>query len=94
MTVVLAGPDYPARSDYTGAAIDGIDEATAGGALVFHGGTAARDGRLVTAGGRILSVTALAPTVREARERAYQGVEKVTFEGVRFRTDIAAVSDG
>ncbi len=94
VTVVLAGPEYPARSDYSGAAITGVEEATAGGALVFHGGTAVRDGRLVTNGGRILSVTALAPTVREARERAYEGVEKVTFEGVRFRTDIAAAAGG
>jgi phosphoribosylamine---glycine ligase len=94
VTVVLAGPDYPARSDYTGAAIDGIAVATASGALVFHGGTAARDGRLVTAGGRILSVTALAPTLSEAREQAYAAVNKVRFEGVRFRRDIAAVIDG
>lgn len=92
VTVVLAGPDYPARSDYSGAAIDGIDEATTGGALVFHGGTAARDGRLVTNGGRILSVTALAPTVSAARDRAYAAAEKVTFEGVKYRRDIAAVA--
>ena len=57
VTVVLAGPDYPARSDYDGAPIEGIAEAEAGGALVFHGGTALRDGALVTSGGRILSVT-------------------------------------
>jgi phosphoribosylamine--glycine ligase len=94
VTVVLAGPDYPARSDYNGAAIEGIDAATSAGALVFQGGTAARDGRLVTAGGRILSVTALASTIGEARERAYQGVDKVRFEGVRFRTDIAAAAGG
>jgi phosphoribosylamine---glycine ligase len=90
VTVVLAGPDYPASSDYNGAAIDGIDAAAAGGALVFHGGTAARDGRLVTAGGRILSVTGIGPTVAEARERAYAGVGKIAFDGMRFRSDIAA----
>jgi phosphoribosylamine--glycine ligase len=90
VTVVLAGPDYPARSDYDGAPIDGIDAAGAGGALVFHGGTATRDGRVVTAGGRILSVTALGPTVAEARAAAYAGVEKIAFAGARFRTDIAA----
>ena len=92
VTVVLAGPDYPARSDYAGAPIDGVEAAEAGGALVFHGGTAARDGRLVTNGGRILSVTALAPTVAEARERAYRAVAEVSFAGVRFRTDIAAAA--
>ena len=94
MTVVLTGPDYPARSDYAGVAIDGLAEAEAGGALVFHGGTAVRDGALVTNGGRILSVTALAPTVSDARARAYAAVDKLTFEGMRFRTDIAAVSGG
>jgi phosphoribosylamine--glycine ligase len=90
VTVVLTGPDYPTRSDYSGAAIDGLVEAEADGALVFHGGTAVRDGHLVTNGGRILSVTALGPTVADARHRAYQAVAKVSFEGARFRTDIAA----
>jgi phosphoribosylamine--glycine ligase len=94
VTVVLTGPGYPARSDHTGAAITGIAEAEAGGAIVFHGGTAVRDGRLVTNGGRILSVTALAPTIGEARARAYAAVDKVTFEGVRYRTDIAAAAGG
>jgi phosphoribosylamine--glycine ligase len=92
-TVVLTGPDYPARSDYAGAAITGIPEAEAAGAIVFHGGTAVRDGRLVTNGGRILSVTATGPTVAEARQRAYEGVDRVSFEGMRFRRDIAAVAD-
>ncbi len=93
VTVVLAGPDYPARSDYAGAPITGIAEAEAAAAIVFHGGTAARDGTLVTNGGRILSVTATGPTVAEARRLAYEGVDRVSFEGKRFRTDIAAVSD-
>ena len=90
MTVVLAGPEYPDRSDYAGAVITGVDEATATGALVFQGGTAARDGRLLTNGGRILSVTGIAQSVAQARGRAYAAVEKVTFEGMRCRTDIAA----
>ncbi|HZO97531.1 MAG TPA: phosphoribosylamine--glycine ligase [Gaiellaceae bacterium] len=94
VTVVLTGPDYPARSDYAGAAIEGIEAAEARGAIVFHGGTAARDGRLVTSGGRILSVTALAPELAEARRRVYEAVGEVTFEGVRFRSDIAAVAGG
>jgi len=92
VTVVLAAPDYPERSDYAGADIAGLDEAQAEGAIVFHGGTAVRGGRLVTNGGRILSVTALGPSVPEARERAYAAVDKVTFEGARFRRDIAAVA--
>jgi phosphoribosylamine---glycine ligase len=90
VTVVLAGPEYPGRSDYTGAAIIGIHEAEAAGAIVFHGGTAVRDGTLLTNGGRILSVTATGPTVAEARRLAYEGVDKVSFEGMRFRRDIAA----
>ena len=89
VTVVLAGPDYPARSDYAGAAIEGIDDAEAAGALIFHGGTALRDGRLVTNGGRILSVTGVASTVAGARDRAYAAVEHVTFDGARYRRDIA-----
>jgi phosphoribosylamine--glycine ligase len=93
VTVVLAGPDYPARSDYAGAAITGIAEAEAAGAIVFHGGTAARDGKLLTNGGRILSVTGTGPTVAAARLLAYEGVERVSFEGMQFRTDIAAVAD-
>ena len=94
VTVVLAGPEYPERSDYAGAPIDGIAEAEAAGALVFHGGTAMRDGRLVTNGGRILSVTAVAPELEQARRQAYEAVERVSFEGVGFRHDIAAVADG
>ncbi len=92
VTVVLTGPDYPARSDYAGAAIEGIADAEASGALVFHGGTALHDGSLVTNGGRILSVTGLGATVPEARARAYDAVGKVSFEGARFRRDIAAAA--
>jgi phosphoribosylamine--glycine ligase len=94
VTVVLAAPDYPRRSDYAGATISGLEEAGAAGALVFHGGTAARDGRVITNGGRILSVTAGADTVAAARERAYQAVGLVSFEGMRYRRDIAAAAGG
>jgi Phosphoribosylamine-glycine ligase len=94
VTVVLAGPEYPARSDYAGVTIDGIEEAEAAGALVFHGGTAMRNGRTVTNGGRILSVTATGPSVEQARESAYAAVDLVSFEGARFRRDIGAVSRG
>jgi phosphoribosylamine--glycine ligase len=93
VTVVVTGPDYPARSDHVGASIDGIDDAEAAGAVVFHGGTALRDGELVTNGGRILSVTGLGPTLATARERAYEGVAKVRFAGARFRRDIAAAAE-
>jgi phosphoribosylamine--glycine ligase len=92
VTVVLAGPEYPARSDHDGAAIGGLEAAAATGALVFHGGTAMHDGGLVTHGGRILSVTGLGPGVAEARSQAYDAVSLVAFEGARFRRDIAAVA--
>ena len=90
----LAAPDYPRRSDYAGATIAGLEAAEAAGALVFHGGTAARDGRVITNGGRILSVTATADSVGVARERAYEAVDLVSFEGVCFRRDIAAAARG
>ena len=81
VTVVLAAPDYPASSDYAGMPIDGLDAASTAGALVFHGGTAARDGRVITNGGRILSVTATADTVAAARTEAYRAVDLVSFDG-------------
>jgi phosphoribosylamine--glycine ligase len=90
VTVVLTGPSYPERSDYVGAAITGIEAAEEAGALVFQGGTAMRGDALVTNGGRILSVTAVGPTVAGARDRAYAAVETIRFDGARYRTDIGA----
>lgn len=57
---------------------------------VFHAGTALRDGQVVTAGGRVLSVTARGKTLLEAHARAYQAVELIHFEGRQFRRDIGA----
>jgi phosphoribosylamine--glycine ligase len=94
VTVVVAGPDYPARSDYAGATIDGVGDAEAAGAIVFHGGTAMRDGTLLTNGGRILSVTATGRTVADARRAAYAAAGMITFEGMQHRSDIAAGVDG
>jgi phosphoribosylamine--glycine ligase len=91
VTVVLAAPDYPERSDFAGAEIAGIAAAEAAGALVFHGGTAVRNGAVVTNGGRILSVTATGHTVNEARDRAYAAVDLISFDGVQYRRDIARV---
>ncbi len=93
VTVVLAGPDYPARSDYAGAPIEGLEAVGATGALVFHGGTAVRNGTIVTNGGRILSVTGIGSDVTSARERAYDAVGRLSFEGMQFRRDIAVVSN-
>jgi phosphoribosylamine--glycine ligase len=91
VTVVLAAADYPRAGD-TGSPIDGVDDAQADGALVFHAGTALRGDRLVTNGGRILNVTALGHTVGDAREHAYAAVDRISFPGMRFRSDIAAVA--
>jgi phosphoribosylamine---glycine ligase len=91
VTVVLAGGDYPASAD-VGSVIDGVDDAEADGALVFHAGTAVNGDRLVTNGGRILNVTATGETVGEARERVYAACERISFANMRYRSDIAAVT--
>jgi len=86
--VVMASGGYP--GDYAkGKEITGT-EGLEGEATVFHAGTRRIDGRLVTAGGRVLGVTALGAGVREAREKAYAAVEKIGFEGAHYRRDIAA----
>ena len=71
VTVVVAGRRLPARRTTPARRSTGIAEAEAAGALVFHGGTALRDGRLVTNGGRILAVTGVAATPRRGAQRAY-----------------------
>jgi phosphoribosylamine---glycine ligase len=88
VTLVIAAARYPASGD-TGSRITGIEEAEATGALVFHAGTAVHHDRLVTNGGRILNVTALGPTIAEARDRTYEAAGKIAFTGARYRTDIA-----
>jgi phosphoribosylamine--glycine ligase len=88
VTIALVAETYPAGTD-VGSPIDGVQAAEEGGALVFHAGTALRDDRLVTNGGRILNVTAVGPTLADARTRAYTAVERIGFAGMRFRGDIA-----
>ncbi len=91
VTVVLAAAGYP-ESPRRGDPIEGIDAANAiEGVEVFHAGTAIdADGRLVTAGGRVLDVTATGSTVSEARARAYKAAEQIQWSGMQFRRDIAA----
>jgi phosphoribosylamine--glycine ligase len=88
VTVVLAASGYP-DAPVTGDPIEGLDEAERLGALVFHAGTARRDGALVSAGGRVLGVTGLGATTAEARDVAYAAVEAITLVGSHFRRDIA-----
>jgi phosphoribosylamine--glycine ligase len=88
VTVVLASQGYP-DAPQAGVPIDGLADAEATGALVFHAGTALRDGRLVSAGGRVLDVTGIGDSVAEAREDAYAAVEKIDLRGAQFRRDIA-----
>jgi phosphoribosylamine---glycine ligase len=89
VTVVLASPGYPDAPE-SGVEIRGVEAAERGGALVFHAGTALRNGKLVSAGGRVLNVTAVAPTVAEARERVYAAVDMIDLPGATFRRDIAS----
>jgi phosphoribosylamine--glycine ligase len=88
--VVLASGGYPGPHQ-TDSAISGLDGAAEmEGIQVFHSGTAVRDGRVVTAGGRVLTVSALGSTLEGARERAYEACARIAFEGMRYRLDIAA----
>ncbi len=88
VTVVVTAGGYPGRGD-RGTPIEGIEQAEASGALVFHAGTALRDGQLVTNGGRLLGVTATGPTIGAARERAYAASDLIRIDGSRRRGDIA-----
>ena len=85
--VNLVSGGYPGRYP-VGLPIRGIDEAETESVHVFHAGTAEADGRLVTAGGRVLSVTATATSLPEALARAYAAGERINFDGMHFRRDI------
>jgi phosphoribosylamine---glycine ligase len=86
--VVLAAGGYP-DSPETGKAIDGLDAASnVPGAIVFHAGTAKRDGRLVTAGGRVLTVVGRSTTYKDAIDTAYAAASRIHFEGMQYRRDI------
>jgi phosphoribosylamine---glycine ligase len=89
VTVVLASEGYPA-APRTGDVITGVSDAQAAGATVFCAGVASGpDGALVTAGGRVLDVTAMGPTVAVARARAYTAAGRISWPGLHHRTDIA-----
>jgi len=86
--VVLASKGYPGKYE-KGKVITGIEEAEkVPTVVVFHAGTAVKDGKLVTNGGRVLNVTALGKDIVEARERVYEAVKRIQFDGMHYRTDI------
>ncbi len=88
--VVLASEGYP-ESPRVGDPIDGLDGTVCPHTSVFHAGTrTGEDGRVVTSGGRVLGVTALGPSIEEARSRAYRSVARIGWPGMQHRTDIAA----
>jgi phosphoribosylamine--glycine ligase len=90
--VVVASPGYP-EAPRTGAPIDGIEEIAAEDDMeVFCAGVARGEGRLVTAGGRVLDVVGFGPTIAAARARAYDGVRRISFPGMHYRNDIAATA--
>jgi len=94
VTVVLASHGYP-ENPRRGDVIDGLGRdgqlaRYVDGVVVFHAGTkSSAPGVFETAGGRVLAVTGMAPTIREARRRAYEAASLITFEGRVMRTDIA-----
>lgn len=88
--VVMASSGYPGKYE-KGKVISGIDDARSmNDVMVFHAGTAIdSDGNIITAGGRVLGVTALGRTIEDAQKRAYNAVSKIHFEGAYYRKDIA-----
>jgi len=89
ISVTLASGGYPGEYR-SGLPITGIEDANRlEGVQVFHAGTALKDGQLVTAGGRVLSVAAYGETLQNAVRRAYEAIKYISFEGMHYRTDIA-----
>lgn len=86
--VVLASGGYPSSNLRKGFPISGIEEAEKKGAIVFHAGTAEKDGRIVNSGGRVLVVSASGADIPQAIRNAYDAVESVSWEGMQFRKDI------
>jgi phosphoribosylamine--glycine ligase len=93
LAVILAAHGYPA-APRLGDVIRGLDQAAAvDGVLVHHAGTALRDGEVVTAGGRVLAVTAVGGSLAEARTRAYEAAARISFDGMHLRRDLGLEQD-
>src|SRR4029077_16863981 len=89
VTIVVASAGYPGKYP-TGEKISGLaDAAKLDGVQVFHAGTKTVGGEIMTAGGRVLAVTALGSTIKAARDSAYDAVSRIHFEGCHYRRDIA-----
>jgi phosphoribosylamine--glycine ligase/phosphoribosylformylglycinamidine cyclo-ligase len=86
--VVLASGGYPGAYR-KGRSISGLETAAQVADAIFHAGTAWQEGRLVTAGGRVMAVNAVASTLAEAREQAYAAIAHIHFDGMQYRSDIA-----
>ncbi len=87
--VVMTAGGYPGPYD-SGKVIQGLDAAPLPNVSVYHAGTKMLEHLVLTAGGRVLGITALAPTIREAQHRAYEAVIRIHFDGAHFRRDIAS----
>ena len=96
VTVVVASEGYGWKPDEQvkkGVEITGLEEAAkVKDVMIFHGGTAKEGGKLVTAGGRVLSVTALGDSIEDARNKAHEAIGKIHFDGMQYRKDIGAKS--
>jgi phosphoribosylamine--glycine ligase/phosphoribosylaminoimidazole synthetase len=87
VTIVVASGGYPGKYK-TGIPVQGLDDAGAD-ELLFHAGTRIESGKVVSAGGRVLNVTSVGKTIKQAIDKAYQALEKVHFDGMVYRKDIA-----
>jgi len=87
--IVAASEGYPGSYE-KGKEIRGLDEfADRDDVVVFHAGTKGEDGRVVTSGGRVLGLTAIGPSIRDAVEKAYGAIGRIGFDGIYYRRDIA-----
>ncbi|MFN2624157.1 MAG: phosphoribosylamine--glycine ligase, partial [Chthoniobacterales bacterium] len=88
VTIVLASGGYPEKYDVA-KPISGLERVASEDVQIFHAGTRRQDGEMVTSGGRVLAITALGETIARARDRAYEVVSQIDFEGCHYRRDIA-----